>query len=117
MRACTWLCRCKTGGIGTGCYPEKVAKKLPEKFFTCDLEDEPKEQPQVEAAQRVSAKPSPLDCVSKDTASACNDLESCSWCVQRKVGGGGCFQCVQRVLQSRDKPTVQAAAAGLEPLE
>ncbi len=55
------VCRCTTKGLGTGCYPKKVADYLPEALFTCD-------------------KPSDA-CVKQKTEETCGDEKGCSWCV------------------------------------
>eukprot|EP00983_Pelagomonas_calceolata_P121393 1160796-Pelagomonas_calceolata.AAC.3 len=76
-------CRCKTGGVGTGCYPEKVAKKLPEKFFECDIEQTPEDDVsavQMEAkVEETKAAVSPLNCMAKETADACDESDACNW--------------------------------------
>lgn len=64
--ACSW---CTTSGLGTGCYPTKVAKILPEKFFTCDKSLAVKEE-------------ATCDKRPKDECTA----PECSWCTSAAVG-------------------------------
>eukprot|EP00983_Pelagomonas_calceolata_P058087 1145352-Pelagomonas_calceolata.AAC.1 len=85
-----WAVGCKTSGIGTGCYPEKVARKLPTKFFECDIEQAPAEEVKAQDFRAVSTSDAPsYTCFSKNET-ACKDAKACDWCVPNVV----CARCV-----------------------
>jgi len=98
-KGCSW---CKTGGVGTGCYPEKVAKKLPEKFFECDIEQTPEDDVsavQMEAkVEETKAAVSPLNCMAKETADACDESDACNWCQSSGLGTGCYPKRVSKIL-------------------
>lgn len=93
---CVWCIGTK---VGTGCYPERLAKILPKKYFECD---KPLEQKPANADQ----------CDQHKTEASCVAPE-CVWCTSAAVGAS-CYTPEQSkllpkaIFKCKDAPGAQA---------